>query len=123
MKKISLFWLIVVATATLSGCATQEKYLQRMQLYVGMSEEDLVSHMGPPTSVYSLNKNTKYTTYHDSETSYIPERASTSVNKDGEFHSQYSGGYERTQWCDTTFTIKKGVVTNFSVKGNNCVAY
>ena len=120
MKK-NLGYLIVIC-GILSGCATQEKYIQQLQLYVGMSEEDLVSHMGPPNTVYSLNKNTKYTTYKDIETSYVPASASTSV-EDGKVYSRYSGGYELTEWCDTTFTIKKGVVTNFSIKGNNCVAY
>ncbi len=117
MKKFCCLLLSVLV----AGCATQEKYAQMLNNYVGFSEEELVSRMGPPDNVYELNKNTKYLTYKREYRYYNPPSATTHFWGNTAY-TDFHGGYEQKLWCNTTFTLKNRVVENYRFEGNNCVA-
>ncbi|MDO4184404.1 MAG: hypothetical protein Q4D11_04110 [Rhodospirillales bacterium] len=117
MKKFCwVFLLLLVA-----GCASQEKYAQMLSNYVGFDEEELISRMGPPDSVYELNKSTKYLTYKRAQNYYNPPSATTHFWGNTAY-TDFHGGYEQRLWCNTTFTMKSGRVTDYRFEGNNCLA-
>ncbi len=117
MKKVFLLFVVVF----LSGCATQEKYAQMLSNYVGLSEEDLISRMGPPDSFYELNQQTKYLTYKRERNYYNPPSATTHFWGNSAYTDFY-GGYEEKLWCNTTFTLKNRIITDYRFEGNNCLA-
>ena len=116
MKKLLLVFILILA-----GCASQEKYTQMLSNYVGENEEELISRMGPPDSVYQLNEQTKYLTYKREHSYYNPPSATTHFWGNTAY-TDFHGGYEQKLWCNTTFTLKKGFVYDYRFEGNNCVA-
>lgn len=84
----------------LGACTTvsTKGYGQRLDTWIGSTEDNLISQWGVPTSSYETAEH-KYLKY-------------------------YRGVW--TQWgefyCDVTMIFTDGVITSWSFKGNNCEA-
>lgn len=78
----------------------QVKYEQSLQNWKDKTEEQLIKKWGNPTKT-TVSGNKKYLLYKKEDI--------FSVN-----------GSSYNLYCNTTFTIKNGVVADWKYKGNNC---
>ena len=142
--------IVLTATAlaaALAGCATQEKFVAKMDRFVGQPESSVVMTYGVPTAVHSLSDGSKVMQYTRSKnvvlpgmTTYQPVTTNTygNVNMNrGTYGSSY-GGYSQTsttmvpqtgpsininQSCTVNFMITSGgVVQTWKAEGNHCVS-
>lgn len=95
MKKLLCLSVMLLTAA----CATQEKYEAKLATYQGVPESTLVTQWGVPDNSYDT-VTARYLVYL----------------KDGIKDSTNSG------YCETTFTVMNGTVTNWSIKGPACVS-
>lgn len=92
-----------------AGCASndagREIFKQRLRMWFGATERNLVDHWGPPSSVYEVT-GARYLTYR------------------GYPRQEVSGtGTGRTVWtmyCTVTFSVEDGVVAAWRYEGNDC---
>lgn len=107
-----------------AGC-TNHLALRQAELsaWVGQPEVDLVAAMGAPARTYETG-GMKFLTYDDRRIEVIP--GSPGFGPGPYFGADpywYGGGFPPTATtlvCDTTFTVAKGVVRAFSLRGNAC---
>lgn len=79
----------------------REVYREKLRVWHGATERELVSHWGPSTSVYEIDGD-RHLTYLSSKTFRI--------------------GYSRYQTlpCKLIFSIEGGVVVQWSFQGGGC---
>lgn len=117
MKKLIIMFSIFV----LGGCATTANYEKILNSYMGQSKATLVTNWGVPSGTYQLDEKTellKYSTEQYVVNNYTPIDNSA-------FSRGFASGYNSRNgkyWCDTTFTITNGVVSNWQYNGNMCKA-
>lgn len=110
IKYVSLVFLMV-----LSGCATEGKYREKLQTWVGQDSSDLVAKWGTPDGSIDMPDGRKayiYKEHAGSRTNVVQGSTGT----DYVFTTNYS--------CKTTFFTDpstKKVVT-WEYDGNNCVS-
>lgn len=116
--------LLVVAILAISACATHEGYEKVLNLWIGETEEHLVSKWGIPVQVYELN-GTRYLKYFESATftspGSLPSYTTTTIGRTTYIDSV--GGSlpsSETYTCETTFTIKDGLVAAWAYQGVRC---
>lgn len=129
--------VLVVAAILLGGCATSAKFSAKMDSWVGQSEGNLVSGLGPPQSVYTLDKDVKILTYARQGQMVLPGQVYTTpvvTNTTGYYNNNpynaQSTTYVQQQGapmvigmsCTINFTIHSGWVYAWSAHGNNCVS-
>lgn len=98
MKKIFLLMFVLL----ISSCATETKYRKTLHSWEGTPEKEFVSAWGIPDGSYE-NDGKKYLVYKDSNVASF-------------------NGIAIDYQCKTVFTIEKGVMTDWSYEGNNCVS-
>lgn len=119
--------LFIVATVLLlAGCATEAKYGELLDTWMGATESQLVSQWGVPNSVYESG-GVKYLTYRNSSTGYVPGTApsyQTNIVGNTIYTNRIGGtpGFVVNRWCDTTFTVRDGRIVHWSWNGNGCRA-
>ncbi|MBO5443658.1 MAG: hypothetical protein J6A33_07750 [Alphaproteobacteria bacterium] len=122
----------------LFACATQQKYDNKLQGFVGKTEAQLVKKWGRPSSSKIMDNGNKVLTYTKANDIYVPsefylnnpdmlpgqETVYAPFTNDYDF-TPYGEtfGYKAEQICQTSFLIQNGYVTAWKWKGNNCVAY
>lgn len=141
MKLIGTFLLLVTAGFTTS-CATEAKYNEIVQSWIGGTSDELVMAWGPPDSSYSLSDGGSVLqyewqgqtqvggyTYMQPQTTY----SSGTVNAYGDYGT-YSGTsttyvpvttptYNIALNCTTRFNVdSSGVIRSAVFEGNNCIA-
>ncbi|MBQ3696012.1 MAG: hypothetical protein II938_03485 [Alphaproteobacteria bacterium] len=92
--------LILLSFLVLLGCATEQKYHDKLDAWKGKSKADLVLEWGVPTDKYKADKTLELLEYKKSRTIY-------------------GGKFE----CKTTFIIKNNVVDQWKTEGNDCRSY
>ena len=112
--------------ALLAGCATTENYEKILGTWVGSSERELIQSWGPPSSVYESG-GTKYLTYSESASGYIPGTSPTYQtqiigNTAYTTSSGGSPGFAYNRSCKTTFTLRSDTIVSWRHEGNACVA-
>jgi hypothetical protein len=114
-----LFLLVVVGLIT--GCVNQLAVRQaELAQWVGRPETQLVEAMGVPTRTYETG-GLKFLSYVEQRVEVVP--GSPFYGDPFWYGYGYGGGFPPTVVnlaCDTTFTIDKGVVRAFSLRGNAC---
>lgn len=118
---ISLMFCLVV-----SGCATEAKYGELLDTWMGSSESQLIAQWGVPSSVYESG-GVKYLTYRNSASGFVPGTPASyqsTVVGNTVYTNRIGGspGFMINRWCDTTFTIRDGTIIHWSWKGNGCRA-
>lgn len=130
----------------LAGCATQAKFQDKMNSFVGRSEAVLVGAYGPPQSSYTLTDGSKVLQYSRSGQMVLPGATTTqpvTTNTTGNVTMnqglrQTTGTYNQTSTtyvpqqapstivqlgCTVNFTIDAGgTVRAWNASGNHCVA-
>jgi len=121
MRK-SIAWAAIVAL--LAGCVTTAKFEDKLNSWVGHSEDDLVRSWGPPSGVYET-ANSKYLTYARSAQGYVPGVA-PSYQSYAVGNTVYtrpvggSPGFAYSQQCNATFELVGGVIRSWRWEGNAC---
>jgi len=122
------FILLLAAVSLLAGCVNQLAARQaELAQWVGRPESQLVQGMGVPTRTYETG-GLKFLSYVEQRVDIIP---GTPFYGDPFWNGYgggfplygYGGGFPPTvvnRVCDTTFTIEKGVVRTFTLRGNAC---
>jgi hypothetical protein len=110
--------------ALLGACATEAKYQQVLNTWLGSNETPLVEQWGPPDRIYELEGN-KYITYVRGRTVYLPGEAPSSQTTfiGNTAYTNAVGGMPPmmiNQSTVTTFTIKDGKITDWRYEGNSC---
>ncbi len=110
--------LLLLTTALVAGC-TNVIAERRAELatWVGKPETELLGAMGAPARTYTSGT-TKYLTYEDPR---VDIRGSPYYFGPGPAY--YGSGFPSTvttRVCDTTFTVAKGVVRAFNIRGSGC---
>lgn len=122
--------LALFAALLLAACASEAKYKEKVDAWIGAKEADLVaSEWGPPQHVYDLQGGTRILTYSKTQSSggVLPN-----VGIGGGFGSGGSsfgigvgglgglGGEEG--YCETNFTVEDGIITDVTFQGDDCTA-
>jgi hypothetical protein len=122
MKRLSL----LVVALMLSACATEAKYQQNLQSWVGQDELSLVRSWGPPARTYEVGGH-KFFEYSREGNLFMPGTAPTyQTNVYG--NTAYTNSYGGTPAmniplsCVTTFEVAEGRVLSGAWRGNNCTA-
>ncbi len=119
--------LILIALFGLGACATESKYKENLNSWMGQREGSLIASWGPPDSVYTSDTNTKYLTYNRQQSTYVPGVAPTYQThcSFGVCTTDAIGGsdpYMIDSRCKTTFTVAGGMISSWRYEGNACRA-
>jgi hypothetical protein len=102
---------VLTMLGSLTGCMStasneqaREAYRERLRVWFGASERELVAHWGPPTSVYQVSGD-RHLTYWSSRLESIPGPR---------------GWYWFDATCQLTFSIEGGVVAAWRFQGSGC---
>lgn len=98
MKKLYLLSILL-----LSGCCSEQKYVDLLNARMGMTENQLISEIGNPSTVYNMNG-----------------EKSLEYKYENFFCNQY-GCF--THWCNTQYIIKNNHVYTWRYNGNQCCIY
>ena len=118
------FITVVSLYAFLAACATEAKYQETLNTWLGSSEVALVQSWGPPDRVYELDGN-RYVTYARGGTTYLPGVApsyQTTVIGNTAYTNAVGGMAPMVinQSCVTTFTVKNREIVDWRYEGNAC---
>ena len=122
--------LPLMATLLLVACASEAKYQEKVDAWIGAKETDLVaSDWGPPQRVYDLQDGTRILTYSKTQSS---GGGFPIIGIGGGFGSG-GGGFISTgvgvggggtgggeSYCETNFTVDDGIITDVSFQGDGC---
>lgn len=123
MKFLQVFF-IAITCILVASCASEEKYSDALNTWLGATEGQLLSVFGTPNSVYQSNGLT-YLSYQRSSMGYIGGTggvAQTTVVGNTAYTAQYGGrpGFATNYWCETTFVLKNGTIVDWNWRGNAC---
>ena len=94
---------IIILGLLLTACASEQKYFDTLNTWIGAPEEKLVSSWGVPQGFYEKQNGEKLLQY------------------DWDAIVTLQGDTYKT-WCKTTFTISEGKVKSWETEGNECTA-
>lgn len=120
------FALALVIIAGLSACAGSgaERNVERMNGFIGQSEEAVIKSWGVPDKTYMLDSGVKIISYDDFSDRYDPPTSTVCIGSfPGDFgYSTCAGGPSRRVRlsCERSFHLKGGKVIDWSQHGNNC---
>lgn len=106
----------------LVGCASQARYGEMMQSWVGKSEADLVLAWGPPHRTHQLNNRTYYSYGMNRLESY--NGPGFMAGSSGQtFWGLMLGGSTKieSRHCDSVFELERQTVTRVSFRGDDCL--
>ena len=133
MKNIAFFAILMLL---LFACATSEKYDEKLNTWIGKSEQDLVMFWGNPSATKYVNRNTKILTYTQINEFYFPSEyylyneefepddtiyAPLMNQYDFSPYEEFTGNPVET-FCQTSFVVENNVVTAWKWRGNDCVS-
>lgn len=121
-------YFVVLSLIFLVSCTTtSDNYGQKLQNYMGVSESVLVSDWGIPDNVQTIVPGEQIYTYIQTYNGALNNNTEPYAEQVayGEFGMNPNLPPNPNQissyYCQTTFTIQNGVVTNFSFNGDDCV--
>jgi len=117
--------LVVVLLLTACSPQTPKAYNHRLQSWLGKRQQLLIMKWGQPDGQFALDADTYVLTYIKTS-----DKA-----KDGQTHPYSSvlnyqalagprygySQYPEQWWCKTFFTVRHGVIVNYSFSGDDCV--
>lgn len=122
MTKLVLLLLLMGA----QGCAwNSTNYNRKLEKYVGQPEYILYQEWGEPSSVDPFAPDQKEVTFVREYTEpqgwqfhpYSYFISDSAVNQG--YTAEVGGPY----YCNTSFTVTDGIVTDYTFSGDDCVAY
>lgn len=133
MKNIAF---LTILTLLLFACATSQKYDEKLNGWIGKSEQDLVMSWGRPSAIKYVNDNTKIITYTKINEFYFPSEYylyNEEFEPEDTIYAPLMNEYDFTPYaeltdnvvetmCQTSFIVKNNIVAAWKWKGNDCVA-
>lgn len=125
MHKLLPGFLLLVA---LTACTSLPTYSETLRPWIGQSQERLQQAWGYPQNVFYISPTEKVVTYleistrprNDNTTPYAGYEVAYPAIASPDFgfpsQPQYTNYY-----CKTSFTIRNGVVVDYSFNGDDCV--
>jgi len=116
--------VLAVGLLALASCATQPPLEQRLQVWIGRSEGDLVSAFGVPAGTYAVGDR-KFLQFDQWRTQIVPG-SPVIVAPYGRWGGWGWGGAWQTPstaimvGCSVTFGLRQGNVDGFSFRGEGC---
>jgi hypothetical protein len=114
-------WILAALVAGLLPACTPVPSLQeRLQVWIGRSEVELVGSFGVPAGTYEVD-GVKFLSFVQQRTRFVPG--------DYPFHRPFGrfGPITGPTWsstilvsCQVTFALRRGVVESFSFRGDGC---
>lgn len=127
MKKTIFFLMFLMASCShINGAIS---YQENLQQWVGMPEISLYDSWGTPSSVWTIDEETKVVTYVTSSNKPINGETNpyngVGVDDNGipqeNFGESLWDDQNTNYYCKTSFTITEGEVVNFNFNGDDCV--
>ena len=125
-KKLKLVFLVIILVI-FQGCATNAKFVQKYNSWVGYNIAHLIAQIGYPDDTFTLpNKNTVYV-YERSRVYAVPSPMigyGFGGTYGGFGYGMYSYGHDVVQETCKLFleTKKDGIIVRWSSRGNHCVS-
>lgn len=124
----------LILTMLLLACANGQNYNQKLQKWVGQSEDSLIQSWGRPSSRRYINEHESVLTYTRIQDWYMPSEYYFYNDGWGEENVIFNPVLDEANMgpqaiitdnqvqeiCQTTFWIKDGIITSWQWKGNNC---
>lgn len=124
MKKHSRFAILLVLLLAACAGASAERNAERMNGYVGQTEEAVIKSWGVPDKVYKLDSGIKIISYDEFSDRFDSPTSTVCIGSfPGNFgYSTCAGGPSRRVRlsCERSFHLKGGKVVDWSQHGNNC---
>ena len=129
MKKV--VFLLILTLLVLACSSERMLYQDKLQKFIGKSEQNLINTFGQPTKQIILSDETKILVYTKINDFYMPieyydgwlgfEPASLTYFDDFNL-SPYDEVIDTKvqDVCQTKFTLQKGKVVSFKFQGNDC---
>jgi hypothetical protein len=116
--------LLAAVAASITGCATTERYDRSLNALLGLHEPELVQQWGKPSRVYESG-GFRYLVYEQRDTAYVAGRATgyQTVGTGADSRQVAVGGTPETAipvQCTTTFELQDRKVVAWDHKGNYC---
>ena len=119
--------MLALCMLLLMGCANSQNYENQLQNWVGVSQETLYESWGMPNSEFYIAPEEKQVTYVkidngaiDDETDPYQNNIVYSAIETPDYGP--SDDQNQTYYCQTSFTIVNGEVTDYTFNGDDCVA-
>ena len=121
MKKIIPLLFIVLGGCTVPN---ESNYIRQVSSWLGRTPEELVTQWGEPTQVIPNQGNLYYIymTKKDIELNNIAADGGTN-EENAIYPLENLEVSQANLFCQTTFVIQNGLITNWAVEGDDCVAY
>lgn len=123
MSRLALAVCGIVSVIGLAGCASQQDYLNKLAIYEGMTERQLIETKGVPTHSYEVDGR-KYLSYVTVRNDYYGDPGFYGGTGIGVGRGTmigtgvtFGGGGYRTTSCENIFVIFKGIVEKAGYKG------
>ncbi len=118
--------VVIVLVTLLAACATERRYEEQLDAWIGASERELVESWGPPDSVYEL-EDTRYLTYVVDRIVVLPGTGPRYYGgiDDDRYYAFPLGGFDPrviNQFCKTSFSLVDGAIVGWRWDGNDCRA-
>ena len=111
--------ICIIVALMIAGCATQAGYEKILDTWLGHAEGELISSWGVPDSVYDAGSK-KYLTYQNSRQMTLPASYTSNVYGNTIYTRSYGGNTINLR-CKTTFTVDRGIIVDWSFRGNDCI--
>lgn len=118
--------LLAVVLFVLTSCASEQGFREIADSWIGASESDLVSEMGPPSNVYLAPNGDRILTYSRQGSMVLPGTAPSyqSTIYGSSIYSRPIGGTPPATVnlsCELSFIIRDDRIKNWSSRGTSCV--
>ena len=105
------------------GCQkpTESEYYKNVQDFIGKTPAELITAWGSPTQIIN-NSGKTYYIYTRQEEIPLPTAQENYPNGELQYISPLSGTPANNfdLYCQTTFVVSEGIITDWSFTGNNC---
>ncbi len=122
-------FLAISILLTLSGCATQEEFDKKLNIWIGKTDSELIGSYGPPMETIKLPNGAQSFVYSSKRLIQRAEQWSSNSSYGGNnkgasssYSSSYTPAGQELRQCTVRFTIEKHTVTAVSKAGDDCRA-
>lgn len=128
MKKLFNILFALCLIPALSACmATRESSINKMNSYLGKTEQEVIAGWGVPDKTYQMDDGTDVIAYREEREQYDPPSSTVCMGSyPGAFGYSVCGGGGSTRrvkrTCEYSFYLQRGIVVKWDQHGNNCPA-